>query len=261
MTAVMNKRDAFERGTADYEDWAETPWGRLRTEMLWRQLQWHLPRPGLEVLDAGCGLGQLAIRLAQAGHVVTACDFSAGMLRAAQERALKAGAAVEWRQMPVEETAAAFPPASFDLALCHSVLSYVPHPAAVAHDLAALLKPDGLLSLVGSNPQAQALHTAVWRHDFEAALAQLERPTRYSGAFDLDLELHDIETMTAWIQTAGLKVIACYGVRTVNDLITDNAIKYDPPSFAALLELEMALCNKSPYRDIAAYSHLLARPA
>jgi len=255
----MNKlAEPFDQGAADFGEWAKTPWGRLYTEILWQQIEWHLARPGQRVLDAGCGLGQLAIRLAQAGHEVAALDFAEGMIASAQENAVRAGATVEWRQLAVEDAAGVFPPESFDLVLCHSVLSYVRDPAAVVRDLAGLLRPGGILSLVGANPRAQALHTAIWKHDFGAALAQLERPAKYSSAFDLDLELHGVDTVTGWVDAAGLERVARYGVRVVNDLITDNAVKGDPDKLAALLKLELALGSRDPYREIAAYTHLVA---
>lgn len=79
------------------------------------------------------------------------------------------------------------------------------------------------------------------------------------AAFYLHLQLHDAETLKVWMRTAGLKVVARYGIRIINDLITDNALKYDARNFADLLKLEMALCDHSPYRDIAAHSHFVAR--
>ena len=249
--------DAFDQGVTEYQDWAETPWGRLRTEMIWRQLQPHLPKPGGRILDAGCGLGQLAIHLALAGHEVTAFDFAAEMIAAARNRAVQAGATVDWQQLPVEETRTAFSSASFEAVLCHSLLPYVADPESIVGDLAGLLKPGGILSLVGHNPWAAVLRTAIWQRDFAAALAQLERPTHHSPAFNLDLQLHDAETVEAWLRAAGLEVMARYGVRVVNDLITDNTVKYDPRGFAELLKLEMALCDRSPYRDIAVYHHFV----
>jgi S-adenosylmethionine-dependent methyltransferase len=251
--------DAFDQGVTAYQDWAETPWGRLRTEMIWRQLQPHLPKPGGRILDAGCGLGQLAIRLALAGHQVTAFDFAAEMITAARERAAQAGATVDWRQLSVEGVSTSFPPASFEAVLCHSLLPYVADPESVVGDLAGLLEPGGMLSLVGHNPRAAVLRTAVWQRDFAAALAQLEHPTHHSPAFDLDLQLHAAETVEAWLYAVGLEVMARYGVRVVNDLITDNTVKYDPCGFAELLKLEMALCDRSPYRDIAVYHHFVAQ--
>ena len=250
---------AFEQGATGYQERAETPWARLEIEMIWRQLQRHLPEAGRRVLEAGCGLGQLAIRLARADHDVTAFDFSAGMIAAARERAAHAGATVDWRQLALEEAVAVFASGSFDAVLCHSVLAYVPRPEKVIRDLAGLLRPGGVLSLVAHNPHIGVIRTAVWQRDFAAALAQLEHPTHYSAIFDLHLQLHNAETLKVWMRTAGLKVVARYGIRIINDLITDNALKYDARNFADLLKLEMALCDHSPYRDIAAHSHFVAR--
>ena len=42
-------------------------------------------REGVSVLDLGCGTGKMAARLLEAGHPVTAADFSDNMLAAAQK--------------------------------------------------------------------------------------------------------------------------------------------------------------------------------
>ena len=44
-------------------------------------------REGVSVLDLGCGTGKLAARLLEAGHPVTAADFSDNMLAAAAKNA------------------------------------------------------------------------------------------------------------------------------------------------------------------------------
>ena len=44
-------------------------------------------RPGVSVLDLGCGTGQMAARLLRAGHPVTGLDFSPAMLACARENA------------------------------------------------------------------------------------------------------------------------------------------------------------------------------
>jgi SAM-dependent methyltransferase len=49
------------------------------------------PEPGWSVLDVGCGSGTLALPLACDGHSILACDFSEGMLSAANEAAAAQG--------------------------------------------------------------------------------------------------------------------------------------------------------------------------
>ncbi len=46
-----------------------------------------LAPPGSRVLDAGCGTGRVAIRLAELGYDVTGADLDASMLEVARERA------------------------------------------------------------------------------------------------------------------------------------------------------------------------------
>ena len=50
--------------------------------------------PGQRVLDCACGTGEFAIRLHQAGYVVTGLDRSEEMLAVAQKKARKAGAKI-----------------------------------------------------------------------------------------------------------------------------------------------------------------------
>ena len=48
-------------------------------------------RPGMVVLDVGCGTGYLAVKAAQAGALVTGVDISEGILAVARERIKKNG--------------------------------------------------------------------------------------------------------------------------------------------------------------------------
>ncbi len=48
-------------------------------------------RSGMAVLDVGCGTGDLAVRAARAGAMVTGVDISQGMLAVAQQRVKKNG--------------------------------------------------------------------------------------------------------------------------------------------------------------------------
>ncbi|MBP7402318.1 MAG: methyltransferase domain-containing protein [Clostridia bacterium] len=58
-----------------------------------------LVRPGMRLLDLGCGPGLYAIRLARAGVRVTGVDFSENSLRYAREAAVREGLEIDYRRM------------------------------------------------------------------------------------------------------------------------------------------------------------------
>lgn len=79
---------------------------------------------GKEVLDLGCGTGRHALRLAAAGAVVSAVDFSEGMLGEARRKAGARGLPIKFvqhdlaRRLPFQDGA-------FELTVCGLVLDHV----------------------------------------------------------------------------------------------------------------------------------------
>jgi len=67
-------------------------------------------RPGVAVLDVGCGTGGVAIACADRGANVTGVDRDAGMLEIAASKS----AAVEWLELDATEIEDRFGPESFD---------------------------------------------------------------------------------------------------------------------------------------------------
>jgi SAM-dependent methyltransferase len=96
-----------------------------------------------ELLDLGCGSGELAGHLAAAGYVMTGCDISPQMLRRAA--AADSRHAVRWIRLEPRWRALPFPVASLDGVVAASVLEYVPDPAAVLGECARVLRPGGVL--------------------------------------------------------------------------------------------------------------------
>ncbi|MFH0990962.1 MAG: class I SAM-dependent methyltransferase [bacterium] len=75
------------------------------------------------VLEAGCGIGTLAMTLARHGHSVTGLDVSTVALKQAEERSVKESLAIQWRQGFVEKLP--FPDRSFDSITCCHTLEHV----------------------------------------------------------------------------------------------------------------------------------------
>jgi len=98
---------------------------------------------GGEVLDLGCGSGDLARRLADGGYRVTGCDIAPRMLREAA--AARGGHTVRWIRLDPGWRTLPFEAASLDAVVAASVLEYVPDPSAVLRECARVLRPGGTL--------------------------------------------------------------------------------------------------------------------
>lgn len=103
-------------------------------------------RPGASVCDLACGVGTLAIGLAEAGYRTTGVDISPAMLRRARAKARRMGTTIQWRRADMR---AFVLPAPVDAVTCY--YDSVNHLLTRRDVLAMLrhihgaLRPNGLL--------------------------------------------------------------------------------------------------------------------
>jgi SAM-dependent methyltransferase len=115
-----------------------------------------LADPGGDLLDLGCGSGELARQLAAMGYRVTGCDIAPQMLRQAAEG--DRGGAVRWVRLEPGWHELPFAAASLDAVVASSVLEYVAQPAEVFAECARVLRPGGVLLCTVPN----AAHPVRW---------------------------------------------------------------------------------------------------
>ncbi len=232
-----------------------------RTAAVWSALDPVLTAGTLRVLDVGGGSGTLAVPLAQAGHDVTVVDPSADALATLRRRAETAGVGGRVRGVQgdgdllheVLPGAAGAAAGGFDLALCHSVLEVVDDPATTLREIAAAVRPGGTVSITAANRAGAVLTRALSGHPKEA-LALLEDRDPAPGRARPVRRRFDPAELLALVEGAGLHADGWRGVAVVADLLEADS-GADP---AAVRDLELALSDASPYRDVATGLHVLA---
>jgi S-adenosylmethionine-dependent methyltransferase len=213
--------------------------------------------PRLRVVDVGGGTGGFAVPLAQAGHDVTVVDASPDALAALVRRAAEAGVAdrVAAIQGDADNLAALVPAGLIDLVLCHSVLEVVDDPGQVAVAVAGVLRVGGVASVIVASRAGAVLARALHGHP-AAAAALLRDPEGRAGPRDTLRRRYDADAASALLTKAGLVVEQIHGIRVVADLVSGTVVERD---HEALIELELELAGRGPYRDMATQLHLLAR--
>ncbi|NYJ07714.1 class I SAM-dependent methyltransferase [Petropleomorpha daqingensis] len=212
----------------------------------------------LRVLDVGGGSGIFAVPLAALGHEVTVVDPSADALATLARRAGNAGVAGDVRGVQgdgdlLHEVLPALGDGGYDLALCHSVLEVVDDPAVTLREIAGALRPGGQVSVATANRAGAVLARALSGHPVEA-LALLEDRDPSPGRSRPARRRFGPDELLALVADAGLRPGSWRGVAVVADLLDADA-GADP---AAVRALELALAERSPYRDVATGLHVLA---
>lgn len=158
-----------------------------QAQAIWPQETALLRRYGLDpaarILDAGCGTGEIASRLAMLfpAASVLGVDILEGHLAIARERHAALGPRLRFESRSVYDLG--LPAGSFDLTVCRHVLQSIPHPEEVLAELARVTRPGGRLHLVAEDygmihfPRRRLDPEIFWR----------EAPDRISAAMGIDM--------------------------------------------------------------------------
>ena len=127
-------------------------------------LEWLEPKPAENILDLGCGDGQLTQRISAAGASVVGVDASPEMVAAARSRGMVADVA--------SAEALPYPDKTFDAVFSNAALHWVRDQDAMMSQVRRVLKPGGrFVAEMGGHGNIAAicvaLRAVLARHGFE----------------------------------------------------------------------------------------------
>jgi len=248
----------FDKGFAQWQDYQEAPWGKLRYRVAQANLRQHLPLPPAKILDLGGGNGLDAIPLVKMGYTAVLLDFSQEMLLHGQKLA-------EQEQVSNQITFQVGDAAQFvaddqcDIILCHNLLQYVGDVTAVLQNIYQSLRPGGIFSLIITNPHTETLAYALRDYDLAAAQDNLTQTTKYVPTFGTHIQRYTDDVLKTMLQNCGFTLLEQYGIRAICDFMADNERKFDPDFYEQLEQLETAVSNKHPYKLLARFYHFVCQ--
>ena len=107
--------------------------------------------PGCQLLDVGCGSGQLALIAAKDGLEVTGVDIAGNLVERARARAQAEGLQARFEEADAE--ALPFEDASFDVVVSLIGAMFAPRPDLVAKELLRVCTPGGTIAMANWTPQ------------------------------------------------------------------------------------------------------------
>lgn len=161
------------------------------------------------ILEAGCGTGHWLARLTPAVDHVYGLDLSAGMLAEAQKR-----------QLPIKlvrgcASRLPFTPESFDFVYCVNALHHFSRPQTFITEAYRVLRPDGLLAIVGSDPHGRRDNWYVYDY--------------FEGVYERDLERFPRrDSILAWMRDAGFEQVDCHPVERITESREGRDVLEDP---------------------------------
>ncbi len=225
-----------------YKQMLEQPWGKIQYVITFAQLE-HIK--GKKILDFGSGFGLVSQFLAQNNEVVAIEPQEEMLFAYSNHRYEKILGSLE----QVEK----FESESFDIVLCHNVLEYIDENCRVNYlsELKRVLKRDGKLSIIKHNQVGKIMQAVVFSNDVDQALDLLNGNEFKSVSFSQGTTY----TIDELLEMSKMKLENYQAIRTFYSLQM-NEVKTKDNWLEKMTEMELAVCDLYPYKDISFLQHV-----
>ena len=220
----------------------EQPWGKIQYEITFAQLV-HLKNK--KILDFGSGLGLVSKFLAENNEVI-AIEPEKEMLFAYSNHTYE-------KILGSIEQVEKFESESFDIVLCHNVLEYIEENNREKYlsEFKRVLKQDGKLSIIKHNQVGKIMQAVVFSNDVDQALELLKGNEFRSVSFNSGTTY----TIDKLLEMSKMKLVKYQAIRTFYSLQM-NEVKTQDKWSEKMTEMELAVCDLYPYKDISFLQHV-----
>lgn len=108
-------------------------------------------KPGMQLLDVGCGAGQLALIAARAGAKVWGCDIATNWIEDARTRATAEGLQIVFEEADAESLP--YEDGQFDVVASLIGAMFAPRPDLVAAEVTRVCRPGGMIAMANWTPE------------------------------------------------------------------------------------------------------------
>ena len=225
-----------------YKQMVEQPWGKIQYEITFAQLE-HIKEK--KILDFGSGFGLVSQFLAKNNEVV-AIEPQEELLFAYSNHSYK-------KILGSLEQVKKFETECFDIVLCHNVLEYIDENCRVKYlsELKRVLKRDGKLSIIKHNQVGKIMQAVVFSNDVDQALDLLKGNVFKSVSFSQGTTY----TIEELLEMSKMKLENYRAIRTFYSLQM-NEVKTKDNWLEKMTEMELAVCDLYPYKDISFLQHV-----
>ena len=138
----------FDKEAINYDNWYETKIGK-HADQVETDCAFNLfpVKPGMHILDVGCGTGNFSLKLVQKGVSVVGVDISEEMLTLARKRAMQEEKFIEFKKMDSQNLQ--FPDNYFDGVFSMATIEFIPDPRKMIEEMFRVCKKGGSV-LVGT---------------------------------------------------------------------------------------------------------------
>lgn len=225
-----------------YKQMLEQPWGKIQYIITFAQLE-HIK--GKKILDFGSGFGLVSQFLVQNNEVV-AIEPQKELLFAYSNHTYEKilGSLEQVKELKSE---------SFDIVLCHNVLEYIDENCRVNYlsELKRVLKRDGKLSIIKHNQVGKIMQAVVFSNYVDQALDLLKGNQFKSVSFSQGTTY----TIDELLEMSRMKLENYQAIRTFYSLQM-NEVKMKDNWLEKMTEMELAVCDLYPYKDISFLQHV-----